>query len=418
MKPKTSPTSPKAKNEKEQDKELDNYYKSSLTNIEKPIKRRTPIWFLFVVIIFGFMAGILGQLVLLSYGSEIPYLDKLDIFSLTEERQPFFVSLNNNNSDNNQQVNKIIDTEKNSIIQIFKKNDNTEGLNSLYIPENQLGLGLAITNDGYFITTDQIITNENDEYVAITQNKEVYLINEIIKDPATNFLILKTDIKDFKASNMTDYSDIVNNEEVMVINKYGFNNDLQSQSVSIKDRTYHTVASSIDYFNSTEKLNELIELDSKDISENELVYNLEGQAIGLTGNQNNHVIVYPFYLISSKIASLLENDKIIRPYLGVTYINLTNLANISNDLSQGQDKGVLIYFDEEGEYPGIISNSPAEKAGLESEDIILSVNNEIINGHTSLSRIIQGFNAGDSITLKIYRDGEELEIKLTLESII
>jgi len=417
MKSKISPTSPQAKKNNQQDKELDNYYKSSLSNIEKPNKRKTPIWFLFVVIIFGFIAGILGQLVLLSYGSEIPYLDKLDIFSLTEN-QPFFINYNNNkNKVNDTEINKILDNNKNSIVQIFEKNISTDNINSLYIPENQLGLGVAITNDGYIITTDQVISDDESEYVAITENKEIYLVNEIIKDPVTNFYILTTDFSNLKAANLSEQDDVSNSEEIVIVNKYGFGNNLHTEIAITKDINYKVVSSIQDYFNSTEKISETILLDSNDTMLNSLAFGLDGQAIGLTSNQNGHVIVYPFYLITDKISSILENNQVIRPFMGINYLNLSNLANFSGSLSQEQTKGALIYYDEDGNFPGIISNSPAEKAGLLSNDIILTVNNVVINGDASLSEIIQNKNAGDIITLKILREGEELEIKLTLESL-
>ncbi|MDP2683923.1 MAG: PDZ domain-containing protein [bacterium] len=418
MKPKMSPTSPKAKKENEQDKELNNYYMESLKNIEKPNKKRTPIWFLFVVIIFGFLGGILGQLVLLSYGSEIPFFDQLDIFSLTE-RQPFFI--NSNNNDNKltlDEADQIVEDERYSIVQIFDLIGSSDNLTSLYIPDNQLGLGIAITNDGYFLTTDDVVIDNESEYVVITENKEVYLINSIIEDPSTNFKIITTDATNLKAINMASYDDIAKLEDIFIINKYGFGTNPQIQLSSIKEKNYRSVSELSDYFQSSEQLVSLLLIDSVDGMDNALAFTYDNQAIGFVTIVNDRSVIYPFYFIKDKIASVLENQEVIRPYLGINYINLSNIANISNDLSNEQTKGALIYNGDEIAEAGIIKNSPAEKAGLQENDIILSINNQIINGYTSLSQLVQTYNAGDVVTLKVFRQGEELDIKITLESII
>lgn len=413
-----SPTSPKAKKENEQDKELNNYYMESLKNIEKPNKKRTPIWFLFVVIIFGFLGGILGQLVLLSYGSEIPFFDQLDIFSLTE-RQPFFI--NSNNNDNKltlDEADQIVEDERYSIVQIFDLIGSSDNLTSLYIPDNQLGLGIAITNDGYFLTTDDVVIDNESEYVVITENKEVYLINSIIEDPSTNFKIITTDATNLKAINMASYDDIAKLEDIFIINKYGFGTNPQIQLSSIKEKNYRSVSELSDYFQSSEQLVSLLLIDSVDGMDNALAFTYDNQAIGFVTIVNDRSVIYPFYFIKDKIASVLENQEVIRPYLGINYINLSNIANISNDLSNEQTKGALIYNGDEIAEAGIIKNSPAEKAGLQENDIILSINNQIINGYTSLSQLVQTYNAGDVVTLKVFRQGEELDIKITLESII
>jgi len=417
MKSKTSPTSPKATNEKEQDKELDKYYQDSLSQIKKPEKRRTPIWFLFLVIIFGFLAGVLGQLVLLSYGSEIPYLDKLDIFSWSRE-DPFFISLNGDNKTSQIDIEQISENAKNSLVQIYEKKERTDDLSSAYIPGEQLGLAMAITNDGYFLTSQKIINDFSREYVVITETQEIYLVNGILADPSTEFIILQTDVQNMRPPSTVADGELVNNNEVLIVNKEEFGVDPQVELSSITDSHFRVIESTGDYIQSTEFMDDALKIDNTTLPAGSVVYSQTGSALGLTYDVDGHSLIYPFYLISGKINSILENEKIIRPYVGITYVNLQQVTNLPETLTQDRNKGALIYFDEAGDFPGIISNSPAEKAGLQNNDIILMVDNTIVNGSASLSRIIQGYNAGDVITLKILRNSIEQNIKLTLETII
>ena len=193
MKARVSPTSPKNKKVNNSDKQIDDYYKNTLKSIEKPDRSssKSSIGFLIVVIIIGFMAGILGQIILLSYGSDVPYLEKLDIFSWTNQ-QSLFISNRSNKDVSSEQMQKVVADVNTSIVQIYKYKEQDNTLESLYIPEESLGFGFVLTNDGYIVTTNDIISNY-ENLVIITNEKEVYLVDNTIADTATDFVFLKTD---------------------------------------------------------------------------------------------------------------------------------------------------------------------------------------------------------------------------------
>jgi len=111
------------------------------------------------------------------------------------------------------------------------------------------------------------------------------------------------------------------------------------------------------------------------------------------------------------IESVRRTGRIIAPYLGVRYLN------INSDLAKKEklpvENGALVRGSEDG--PAIAPNSPAAKAGLQAEDIIIEVNGQKITPEHSLSFFIQKYNVGDVITLKILRNGKEMEIKVKLE---
>ncbi|MCA9349671.1 PDZ domain-containing protein, partial [Candidatus Saccharibacteria bacterium] len=65
--------------------------------------------------------------------------------------------------------------------------------------------------------------------------------------------------------------------------------------------------------------------------------------------------------------------------------------------------------------PGVLADSPAAKAGLESGDIIIKVDNQDIDQNTNLSSIINSHKVGDKIKLTIIRDNDEQELTVTLE---
>jgi len=74
--------------------------------------------------------------------------------------------------------------------------------------------------------------------------------------------------------------------------------------------------------------------------------------------------------------------------------------------------GALVRGAKDG--PGILPNSPAEKAGIKAEDIILEFNGVKVDEDNSLGNLIQRYNIGDTITLKILRGDKTLDISVNL----
>jgi len=76
-------------------------------------------------------------------------------------------------------------------------------------------------------------------------------------------------------------------------------------------------------------------------------------------------------------------------------------------------EGAVLRGSEDG--PAVILESPAAKAGLQAEDIILEVNNQKVTTDKPLLSLVQNYSVGDEITLKVLRGEKELEIKVKLE---
>jgi S1-C subfamily serine protease len=112
------------------------------------------------------------------------------------------------------------------------------------------------------------------------------------------------------------------------------------------------------------------------------------------------------------IESVISQGKIVRPMLGVRYVNITPEIAALNKLSV--NKGALLDGGQGGA-TGVISGGPAEKAGLKTGDIIESVNGQEVNEQNSLTRILQKFKPGDQVEVKYLRDGKEATVKATLK---
>jgi S1-C subfamily serine protease len=78
------------------------------------------------------------------------------------------------------------------------------------------------------------------------------------------------------------------------------------------------------------------------------------------------------------------------------------------------DYGALIVQGSGPEIVAVVPGSPADKAGLEANDIILQVNEQKIDQNHSLGRVLANYEPGDEVELKILHDGEKKTVKVTL----
>jgi S1-C subfamily serine protease len=143
--------------------------------------------------------------------------------------------------------------------------------------------------------------------------------------------------------------------------------------------------------------------------------NLKGEVIGINtavaSGAENIGFAIPINKAKKAIESVKKTGVIKIPYLGVRYIAIT--AELAKKQNLPVDYGALVRGSQDG--PAVIPNSPAAKAGLLAEDIILEVNGTKINQDNSLVSLIQRYNIGDIISLKIRRGEKEITLSATLE---
>jgi serine protease Do len=144
--------------------------------------------------------------------------------------------------------------------------------------------------------------------------------------------------------------------------------------------------------------------------------NTQGQVIGINSLKisENGVEGLGFAIPSNDLLpivnEMIENGKVERPYIGVSLASLEEvprgfLQSIPDSVKQG---AMVTYID---------PNSAAAKAGLQQQDLIVSINNEEIKTSGDLRKYLySNLKVGDKVTLKIYRQGKSMSISLTLTS--
>jgi serine protease Do len=170
---------------------------------------------------------------------------------------------------------------------------------------------------------------------------------------------------------------------------------------------------------STEDLVDLFQTDAA-INEGNSggpLVNLSGQVIGINtalagdGAQNIGFAI-PIDNVRGLINQVVKTGKFSRPYLGVRYIGLN--PQIASQLGLSANRGAYIPDSSDDLDATVLPGGPADKAGLQPKDIIVSVNNTKVDQSHSLSSLLGAFQPGDKVNLTILRGGKTIHLSVKL----
>ncbi len=292
------------------------------------------------------------------------------------------------------------------------------------------GTGFIISEDGMILTNRHVVQDEEADYTVLTNDGKKFPARVLARDPIQDLAVLKIDKdkivseegdflqKPFSLVKLGDSSNLQIGQTVIAIgNALGeFRNTISVGVISGLGRTITASGEGI-----IETLEDVIQTDAAINRGNSggPLLNLKGEVIGINvamaQEAQNIGFSIPINKAKRDIEQIKTLGKIVYPFLGVRYILITE--EIQEEKNLPVDYGALVV---RGENPGevaIIPGSAAEKAGLKEGDIILELEGEKITLQNSLAKIIQKYNPGDKVVLKILRDEKEKTIEAVLEEL-
>ena len=281
------------------------------------------------------------------------------------------------------------------------------------------GSGIIISEDGYILTNNHVVdTSSSNSYsyydisdatsVKVKLNSATYgndatFDAKIVgKDSQTDLAVLKIDKTGLTAAEFGDSDQAVVGEFVMAVGSpLGLDTTVTQGIVSAVNRevesdgTKYTCIQTDAAINSGNSGGALVNSEGKVIGINTL--KLSGSGVEGIG------FAIPINSTLDITDQLINHNKVLRPYIGISGINL--------DESTAKKYNLTV-----GVYVKTVQNfSPAEKAGLQSGDVIVKADDKDITTMDELNDIKNSHKIGDTMKLKINRNGEEKEVTLTLE---
>lgn len=281
------------------------------------------------------------------------------------------------------------------------------------------GSGVIFKKDGntaYIVTNNHVIENANKIEVTL-HNGEKMKANLIGTDSLTDIAVLKIsgNVSAAESLNFGDSSQLRAGDQVLAIgNPLGLDlsRTVTQGIVSAVNRSISVSTSAgewdLDVIQTDAAINpgnsggalintagQLVGINSLKISES----GVEGLGFAIPSNE-----------VKKLINELVENGQVVRPYFGVSLADLDEIPSFyRQNLPATVSKGAIIAT--------IDPNSAAAKAGLQAQDIIVSINGkEISNSNDFRKTLYSQHKIGDKVKVEFYRQGEIKTVEVTLQS--
>lgn len=280
------------------------------------------------------------------------------------------------------------------------------------------GTGFIITSDGLIITNKHVVSDANTQYKVVLSDGRSFDAQVKSRDPYLDFAVVKIDAKDLPVVELGDSEQMQIGQWVVAVgNALGkFQNSVTVGVISAKNRQIDAADAS---GANAETLDNLLQTDAAINPGNSggPLINLKGQVIGINtavaSSAQGIGFAIPVNSVKGAIESIKETGRIIRPYLGVRYVAITPDIAKQNNLKV--DYGAMVVRGNGLTQFAVVPGSPADKAGIVENDIILEVNGQKIDENHGLVALISQYKVGDEVTLKVLSKGNEKSVKVKLE---
>jgi serine protease Do len=264
------------------------------------------------------------------------------------------------------------------------------------------GSGFFITADGYAVTNNHVVDKAESVEVTTDDGKS-YTAKVIGTDPRTDIALIKVSGRsDFPFVHFGDKSPRIGDWVLAVGNPFGLGGTVTAGIVSARGRDigagpyddFIQIDAAVNKGNSG---GPTFDVDGNVIGVNTAIFSPSGGNVGIAFD-------IPAETVQKVVAQLRDHGSVTRGWIGVQIQPVT--ADIAESLGMKNARGALVAEPQSG--------SPADKAGVKSGDVIVSVNGEAVEDARNLARRIGSLSPGTSVKLGVIRNGREDTLTLTL----
>jgi S1-C subfamily serine protease len=320
--------------------------------------------------------------------------------------------------ENKKDLTVIVTKEENAIIDVVE--NSTKSVVSIAVTQmsfsteqgvvdesSNIGTGFIVDSNGIIVTNQHVVSDSNADYKVITSDGDEYEVVDIQRDDNNDIAVLKIDATDLTPLTLGNSDAIVVGQTVIAIGT-PLGEYVGSVTTGIISGLDRDVSASTSWFGSSAKTYEnVIQTDAAVNPGNSggPLLNTSGEVVGInfatTSGADNISFALPINVIKTRIDEYRTYGKFIKPYLGVSYQMISDYqAMYYNNVVAG---ALIVRVDPYG---------PAYDAEIERGDIIIEFDGESVQ--SSLSTLISEHKVGDEIELKVWNDGDERTVTVTL----
>ncbi len=293
---------------------------------------------------------------------------------------------------------------KDTVVEITTEYVATSSFFSNYVTTGA-GSGVIFTNDGYIVTNNHVIEGSNAIQVTLN-NGDVYSASLIATDSKTDLAVIKIETTGLTAAILGDSDALVVGEDAIAIgNPLGeLGGTVTNGIISALDREVTVEGQKMNLLQTNAAINPG--------NSGGGLFNAKGELIGIVSAKSSGTDIeglgfaIPVNDVKEVVVQLIENGYVAgRPALGVSVIDI-------NSIQLAMQYGVSQY----GVYIAeVLEGSAAEKAGLQSGDMFIAMNDIIIESYEDLSNALSAQAVGDTVIFQIKRNGRMIQVEATLQ---
>lgn len=272
------------------------------------------------------------------------------------------------------------------------------------------GSGIIISQDGYIVTNNHVVENASKVTVGLSDKRQ-FDATIVGTDPLTDLAVVKIDASNLPVAFLGNSENLKVGQWVMAIgNPLSLSSTVTAGIVSAIGR------GQLGLIRDSYGVENFIQTDAAINPGNSggALVDLSGAVIGINsaiasgggGTYIGYGFAIPINLAKAVSQDLIAHGKVSRGYIGINIGEVDDA--LAKSLGMDKPKGIIIQ--------GIVEDGAASKSDLRAGDIILDIDGREVNKPNELQSYVAALTAGTTVKLKIYRNGETLERKVTLKA--
>ena len=360
------------------------------------------ILIIFLVALLGGACGTYGVITINNSNNKTVESDTSSSNTVTEQ----VLYSNTQSSSYEKAINKAIDT----VVQITTTSTTTtqDYFGQSYSgTSTALGSGVIISSDGYIVTNNHVVSDAENVSVELNSG-DTYEATIVGTDSKTDLALIKIEATGLSYSSLVDSDTLSLGQEVVAIgNSLGKGTSCTNgiisalnREVTINNYTMTLILTNAEInsgnsggglFDMNGNLVGIVNAKISSSSQSSTTATVEGMGYAIPSNT------------VTKIVNELKNNGYVsdRATLGVKVITDSSYLQY-----YGVTDGALV-----GE---VVEGGPAEEAGIEAYDVIIAIDNNKVSSFSDLSKYLDDYNIGDTVTITVTRDKQLKEFKVTL----